>query len=83
MNIMKKKTIPYSPLAKKCLTYGLFAIICNLTSILFLAISDGAPPYILAHRFAPMIEYPIMTVAILVVGALLFDYIEKENEDKK
>ena len=80
---MKKRTIPCSPLAKKCLTYGLFAVICNLTSILFLATVDGAPPYILAHRFAPMLEYPIMTVVILIAGALLFDCVSTENKDKK
>ena len=80
---MKKRSIPCSPLAKKCLIYGFFAVICNLTFIFFLAFNDSAPPYILVHKFAHLLEYPIMTVAILVGGALILDYIEKENENKK
>ena len=80
---MKKRSIPCSPLANKCITYGLFAVICNLSAILFIVVNDGAPPYILAHKFAHMLEYPIMTVVILVVGALLFDCVSTENKDKK
>ncbi len=80
---MKQLSIPYSPLAQKCLIYGFFAVICNLTFIFFLAFNDSAPSYILVHKFAHMLEYPIMTVAILMGGALILDYIEKEKEDKK
>lgn len=71
---MKKAKILYSALSKKCLIYGFFAVICNLSAILFLVKCDDAPAYILAHRFAPFLEYPLMSIAILIAGAMIMDY---------
>ena len=80
---MKKAKMLYSALSKKCLIYGFFAVICNLSALLFLVKCDDAPAYILAHKFAPFLEYPLMTVAILVAGAMLFDVTAKEITNKK
>ena len=73
---MKKTKILSSSLSQKCLIYGFFAVICNLTAILLMTQTDASPAYILAHRFAPLLEYPVMTVVILVAGAMLFDCID-------
>ena len=80
---MKKAKMLHSPLSQKSLIYGLFAVICNLVAILFLTRSTDSPAYILSHKFAPFLEYPIMTVVILVAGAMLFDITAAEQENKK
>ena len=80
---MKKAKMIRSSLAKKCLVYGLFAVICNLVGILFLTKISSSPAYILSHKFAPFLEYPLMTVVILVAGAMLFDITENELTNKK
>ena len=79
-DVMNKYRILYSALSQKCLIYGFFAVICNLSAILFSVKCDDAPAYILAHRFAPFLEYPIMSITILIAGAMIMDrfcYAEK------
>ena len=54
------------------LCYGLYAILCQLGMIwLHILFDADLPVRLLVHRYAPMLEYPLMSLLILCVGALL------------
>ena len=80
---MKEPNILRSKLSKKCLIYGSFAVICNLFAILLTVCTDTSPAYILVRKYAAWIEYPVMAFTVFLAGAMLFDYIEKEAQNKK
>ncbi|MBR2293154.1 MAG: hypothetical protein IKA44_02445 [Clostridia bacterium] len=63
--------------SRLCLVFGLFAILCQLC-FLYLWISIESPTVsadVLAHTFAPLLEYPLMSLTLLLGGTLLIEYI--------
>lgn len=75
-----RKIRPLSRTSRKLLFYGLFAVICQLSFLLFhvLAHSECVEGPLLSLRFAPMLEYALMSLVILFVGVYLIErtYIE-------
>ena len=67
-------------LAQRLLVYGFFAILCQLVFIFLFLILQ--PPHIslsvLRHFYAPWLEYPLVSLALTIGGAVLFTYIFKE-----
>ena len=65
-----------SSLSYRLLHYGIYAALCQLVLLsLWVLVSDpSVSPDVIAHRFIPLLEYPIMSVTLLLSGALLIDY---------
>ncbi len=62
--------------------YGIFAILCQTTAILFCATSlVGATGEVYFHRFFPMLEYSLTSFILVLAGALLFRYIERKEKN--
>ena len=63
------------------LRYGLFSVLAQL-ALIFVYIdffSATFPPSLLAYRFLPWIEYPLTTIALLVIGAYWIEWIQKNE----
>lgn len=58
-----------------CLTYGMYAVLCQLALIYLHAvhITPHVSADVLRHIFLPYLEYPLMSITVLFVGALLFE----------
>ena len=72
--------IPCS-LSKKFISYGLFAV---LSQLIFIALNVGIilPERgidIVTYIYLPYLEYPLVSLALVIGGALLFDYINIKN----
>ena len=55
------------------LCHGLYAVLCQ-SALLFTFVSFFAPslpPDVLLHRYAPFLEYPLMSLLLVLGGALL------------
>lgn len=66
-----------SPPARLLLHYGSFAVLCQ-SALLLLWIRSTDPSVtaeVLRHRFLPLLEYPLMSIALLLGGALLIDWV--------
>ncbi|MBQ8331813.1 MAG: hypothetical protein IJX94_04880 [Clostridia bacterium] len=82
---MKKRTITSKASISKpsriCLIYGLYAILFQL-SILFLFMlteQSTVSADVLLHIYLPLLEYPLMSLTLLLGGCLLIDYILKKG----
>ena len=64
----------------KLLTVGLYASLCHATGILlyFNVNPDGMPPMSLIQYSAGMLEYTLMSLLIITVGAFLLDLVQRE-----
>ncbi len=63
------------------LVYGLFAVLCQCVFLLLFYICE-APNIsgeVLLHRYVPLLEYPLMSLALLFGGGSLIGYIEKKD----
>lgn len=63
------------------LRFGLFSVLTQL-SLMFVYIDHSAealPRLLLAHRFALWLEYPLTSVALLLIGAYFIDWIQKNE----
>ena len=69
-------TYPLSSLSYRLLCYGTYAVLCQLVllTLWILSTDPSVCPEVVAHRFVPLLEYPIMSIALLLSGALLIDY---------
>lgn len=80
---MNKKTfslvskIPISKPAKLLLHYGFFAVLCQSVMILFCILCEDSSvsDEVLRYRYVPYLEYPLMSLSILIGGALLIDWV--------
>ncbi len=66
-----------------CLTYGLYAVLCQLSLIYLHAvhIKPIVSADVLRHVFLPYLEYPLMSITVLFIGALLFEIaVNRESE---
>ena len=71
--------------AKTVLILGINLILPGLLALYFI-IKDASASLtsdILIHIYAPMIEYYLMSIAIIVIGALLLDIAEKDIKNLK
>ena len=74
---MKKKIAIPCSLSQIILIYGLFAILCQL-SFLYLSASiflSANSAEMLGYIYIPYLEYPILSLAIVIGGGLLIDYV--------
>ena len=73
-----------SSLTQRWLIYGFFAILCQLGSIfLFLVLQPSTvSDSVLRHLYAPWLEYPLVSLALTVGGAVLFTYLEQNDEKR-
>ncbi len=63
------------------MSYGLYAVICHATAILFMVkVSDITSPTVLFHRFFPMLEHSLMSFVIIMFGVLAIEYLHKISE---
>ena len=74
---MKNNVIIPCPLSRQIFIYGLFAILSQLT---FLYLSASIFLYdhsrvMLGYIYTPYLEYPILSIAILLGGCLIIDSI--------
>ena len=65
-----------SSLSFRLLHYGSFAVLCQLVALSFLILTaePSVTLPVLAHKFVPLLEYPLMSLSLLLSGALLIDY---------
>ena len=61
--------------ARRLLLYGLYAVLCQLAMIWLhtLAYAECVSGALLAHRFVPMLEHSLMSLAILAIGIYLVE----------
>lgn len=66
--------------ARLFLVYGLFSVLC-LLSLLWLHMLTEPPSVslaVVAHRYVPLLEYPLMSLALTLGGGLLLDRAERQ-----
>lgn len=70
-----------SPLSFKMLTYGAFSVVCHLAaiSLYFSLYADTLPGTLLVRTGASMIEYSLISIIAILVGALLLQMLESEK----
>lgn len=63
------------------LRHGLFSVLVQLSLMLvYIDFFVGTlPPSLLAYRFAPWLEYPLTTIALLFGGAYWIERIQKNE----
>ena len=74
---MKNRTIIPCSLSVRFMIYGFFTILCQLAFLVLcinITIIERGP-HIARYIYLPCIEYPIVSLALIIGGALLFDYI--------
>ena len=82
IHIMKNgRFFDFSPLCFKMLTYGAFSVVCHLAaiSLYFSLYADTLPGALLVRTGASMIEYSLISVIAILVGALLLQMLESEK----
>ena len=63
------------------LLFGLFSVLSQLAFLLLWALIE-APTVsadVLAHTFVPLLEYPLMSLTLLLGGTLLIEYILRKT----
>ena len=70
-----------SPPCFKMLTYGAFSVVCHLAaiSLYFSLHADSLPGALLVRTGTSMIEYSLISIIAILVGALLLQILELEN----
>ena len=63
-------------LSYRLLVYGIYAVLCQTVALFLLILSadSSISLSVIAHRYLPLFEYPLMSLALLLSGALLIDY---------
>lgn len=69
----------------RILIYGLFTVICQLCGILLFCNFhyNSCPTAYIQKQCARMLEYPIMSVTLLLAGALLIYYVTKKEQSNE
>ena len=83
MKLLKKTFVGMGKRAKKVLLLGLPVIIAELVFVAStLVLANGRELVSLVHIFPLMLENILLSLVLLVGGAILFDFCEKETEEK-
>ena len=62
------------------LIYGLFAALCHAVFILLHVLTGGIlSAAVLAIRYVPMLEHTLMSILIVLIGALLIEITQKKR----
>ena len=75
MNVLRRLADGICPPSKLILIYGFFAVLCQLT-FLYLFCVDAAPTTsadVLRHVYIPLLEYPFLSILLLLGGTRLID----------
>ena len=73
------KSFNLSLIAYKILLYGLYSVVCHGVLIMLCVVtSNVSNGRALAILFAPMLEYTVMSLTIILSGALLADTVYKD-----
>lgn len=69
-------SIPITRYARLCLHYGFFAVMCQSAMILLCVLCEdpSVETALLRYRYLPYLEYPLMSLTLLIGGALLIDW---------
>lgn len=76
MKIKKKTSIP-CPVSKQILLYGFFAVFCQLVFMVLninLLLTSHSMDFV-RYTYIPYLEYPIVSVALIIGGAFIVDYV--------
>lgn len=74
---MKQNISIPCPLSRQLFIYGFFSVLCQLAFLYLSAdifLSENSRT-MLEYIYVPYIEYPILSIAIIIGGGLLIDYI--------
>ena len=76
-----RKTLGISTLSFKILIYGAFSVVCHLVAILmyFLWHANSLPGTLLVRTGTSMIEYSLISIIAVIIGALLLEILELEK----
>lgn len=78
---MKKRELRLEPLPYTILRIGSFSVISSLLYAMHIIFETSKEEYITTRNLAiDMVEYSLMTMLIIVGGALLLDYCQKKNK---
>ncbi len=79
----ERKLLSLSTHSFKLMIYGAFSVVCHLVAVLFyfLWYADKLPGALLVREGASMLEYSLMSIVIILVGALLFEIAERQKDD--
>ena len=79
---MKKTTVIPCPLSRSFMIYGAFTVFCQLVFIVLniniRLLYDS--PALVRYIYVPWLEYPILSLALILAGACLFDYINIRDQ---
>ena len=69
----------------RILIYGIFTVICQLCGILLFCdfYLSSCPAAYMQKQCAKMLEYPIISVTLLLAGALLIYYVTKKEQSNE
>ncbi len=68
----------FSRPSRLLMLYGFFASVCHATAILFMATAmTNATSTVLFHKYFPMLECSMASFIIILIGVLVFEYIDK------
>ena len=72
----QKIFFPISRYSRLCTVYGFFAVLCQSVMILLCVICEDAnvSREVLRHTYLPYLEYPLMSLTLIIGGALLLDW---------
>ena len=74
---MKRNSFFPCSLSLRFFTYGLFAVLCQVVFLalsIILALSSHSHEFV-KYIYAPYLEYPLSSLALVFGGALLLDYL--------
>ena len=75
MNFLYRYARTISPPSKQLLIYGFFAVLCQLTFLYLFCLdtSVGTSADVLRHVYIPLLEYPFLSLLLLIGGTRLID----------
>ena len=65
----------------RVLIYGLYAVLCHSVAVFFTVLSSGlGSASALALTFAPMLEYSVMSLTLILAGSLLVEITVRDTK---
>ena len=84
MSLKQNKSIALSGLSVKLLIYGTYSVLCHVAAILFHVLSStSVSSSALALEYAPMLEYSIMSLTLILLGVLLTEITFRDIRNAK
>ena len=84
MNFKYSRKMALSGLSVKILIYGIYSVLCHVVAILFDVLSStSVSSNALALRYAPMLEYSVMSFTLVLIGVLLTEITLRDIRNAK